>query len=503
MYGGLSPPVLCCRTDNGGEFDAESDTQLKQQRIRHECSLPYRPQTNARAERFHRTLAEGMRSLMLMSGLPDVFWAFCLAALGYLYARSPTPDGGPSPRERRFDRVYDISRRQPFGSACFFLEETSLPKFEPRGQLGVVLRYGRLESYVVLDYEHYVQSKGEARIVKTRDVRFMPELRFPFLKLREQHPDSMHWLARLFELVPDDLGPTADASGKCTLCGLRATNCEVSCTACLSRNRRAKHDQSPGCLQARCFGHASLDEFDNSSLLPSGGPSPPPPPHAPQDRDVDVDDVSLLPMMGPMTGRVMAVTIVTMLFLQTVSGLCQHILDISAPSTPDEQRGLVRERSHQTTPSLLPSDARAHKYVTLPQEERGGIHPHELPEPNSDVVDTSPPPGSHHRMVKVLPPALSFVQSHLTKRRHQVNMRLLHLPWVLAVCLALSQRILNRGIFCMIVLQRIKLSRVRSTIWHRMMFWTWHLWMNGMLFAQRTLPSAEMLGAKMLISIKD
>ena len=81
--------MLCCRTDNGGEFDAELDTQLKQQRIRHECRLPYRPQTNARAERFHRTLAEGMRSLMLMSGLPDVFGAFCLAAFGYLYARSP------------------------------------------------------------------------------------------------------------------------------------------------------------------------------------------------------------------------------------------------------------------------------------------------------------------------------------------------------------------------------------------------------------------------------
>ncbi|CAE7884622.1 unnamed protein product [Symbiodinium microadriaticum] len=254
MYGGLNPPVLCCRTDIGSEFDAEFDTQLMQQRFRHEC----------------------MRSLMLMSGLPYVFWAFCLAAAVYLYARSPTPDGGPSPYE------YDISRRQPFGSACFLLEETLLPKFEPRGRLGVDLRYGRSESCVVLDYEHYVQSKGEARIVKARDVRFMPELRFPFPELREQHPDSMHWLARMFELVPHDLGPTADASGKCTLCGLWATNCEVSCKA---------------------------------------------PPR----------------------------------------------LDISAPSTPDEQRGLVRERSRQTTPS----DAPAHKYVTFPQEERGGVHPHE------------------------------------------------------------------------------------------------------------------------------
>ena len=67
MYGGLNPPALSCRTDNGGEFDAA-----------------------LYAVEVHRTLAEAMRSLMLMSGLPYVFWAFCLAACVYLYARSPT-----------------------------------------------------------------------------------------------------------------------------------------------------------------------------------------------------------------------------------------------------------------------------------------------------------------------------------------------------------------------------------------------------------------------------
>ena len=45
----------------------------------------------------------------------------------------------------------------------------------------------------------------------------------------------------------------------------------------------------------------------------------------------------------------------------------------------------------------------------------------------------------------------------------------------------------------MIVLQRIKLSRVRSTMWHRIMFTTWHPWMTD--------PSAEMFGAYMLIGI--
>ena len=193
--------------------------------------------------------------------------------------------------------MYDVSRRQPFGSACFFLEETWLQKFEPRGRLGVVLGYGRLESYVVLYYEHYVQTKGEARIVKTRDVRFMPDLRFPSLicvcNILIQCtglPACLRWCLvtlgrRLMHL----------ASAPYVACGPPVARCPVRrvCPASFF----AKHDQSPDCLQARCFGHASLDEFDVSSMLPPAGPPPPPPPppHDAQDPDDDVGDVALSP----------------------------------------------------------------------------------------------------------------------------------------------------------------------------------------------------------------
>ena len=120
-----------------------------------------------------------------------------------------------------------LSRRHPFGSACFFLEETPLPKFEPRSRLGVFSGYGRLESYVVLDYEHYVQSKGEARIVKTRDVRFMPELRFPFLELREQILIQCIGLLACLSWCLMTLGrrlmPLANAP--CVVCGPRIAKC--------------------------------------------------------------------------------------------------------------------------------------------------------------------------------------------------------------------------------------------------------------------------------------
>ena len=76
MYGNQS--VSSVRTDNGGEFQGEFAAKLKERKIRHERSLPRRPQTNSRAERFHRTVAEGMACLFVASGVPYAFWTFCL-----------------------------------------------------------------------------------------------------------------------------------------------------------------------------------------------------------------------------------------------------------------------------------------------------------------------------------------------------------------------------------------------------------------------------------------
>ena len=62
------------------------------------------------------------------------------------------------------------------------------------------------------------------------------------------------------------------------------------------------------------------------------------------------------------------------------------------------------------------SDAPAHKHVTLPREERGGddgVHPHEVPEPTPDVVDTNSPPGSE----SVLPSSFGEGSSSTTELR--------------------------------------------------------------------------------------
>ena len=62
------------RTDNGGEFEKEFADWLAVKGIVHPKSLPYRPQTNARAARWNRTLGDGIRTLLTAYGMPYSFW---------------------------------------------------------------------------------------------------------------------------------------------------------------------------------------------------------------------------------------------------------------------------------------------------------------------------------------------------------------------------------------------------------------------------------------------
>jgi len=126
-------------------------------------------------------------SEFLASGVPYAVWTFCLMAFLFVYARSPGAGGAHSPYQLRFNRSYDLSKLRPFGSACYYLSEEH-EKFASRGRLGVALGYSRLQSYYVLDFEHYVETKGEARIVHTRDVRFPPQVRWPYHELGMDNP---------------------------------------------------------------------------------------------------------------------------------------------------------------------------------------------------------------------------------------------------------------------------------------------------------------------------
>ena len=106
-------------------------------------STPYRHESNATCERCVRSIVEGARALLEKAGLPSCFWIFAVRFYCFMH-NTHTPDGGQSPWLRRFGEEFK-GKRLPFGSLVNFLPKPetlkALPKFEPRGQQGILVGY--------------------------------------------------------------------------------------------------------------------------------------------------------------------------------------------------------------------------------------------------------------------------------------------------------------------------------------------------------------------------
>ena len=109
----------------------------------HDKSTPYRHESNATCERCVRSIVEGARALLEKAGLPSCFWIFAVRHYCLMH-NTRTPTNGESPWLRRFGEEFG-GKRLPFGSLVNFLPKPetvkALPKFEPRGQAGILVGY--------------------------------------------------------------------------------------------------------------------------------------------------------------------------------------------------------------------------------------------------------------------------------------------------------------------------------------------------------------------------
>lgn len=81
----LGQRVRAFRRDNGGEYTSEEFKQyFKKEGIKHQYTIPKCPEQNGTAERLNRTLIEMVRSMLMDSELPKVFWAEALSTATYI-----------------------------------------------------------------------------------------------------------------------------------------------------------------------------------------------------------------------------------------------------------------------------------------------------------------------------------------------------------------------------------------------------------------------------------
>ena len=77
----------------------------------------------------------------------------------------------------------------------------------------MVLVYSRLHSYCVLDFEHCVETNREAKIARTREMRFPRH----FHGLGMEHLDAAYRVHRMFAPNVQDPAHDAGDDGRCVL----------------------------------------------------------------------------------------------------------------------------------------------------------------------------------------------------------------------------------------------------------------------------------------------
>ncbi|CAI7771816.1 unnamed protein product [Closterium sp. NIES-54] len=166
--------VKVIRTDNGGELiGADFEKELKRKRIQHQFTVPYNPQQNGVAERFDRTLQEGVRTLLGRAGLPDPFWVTALRQIALVKNRVLATVGDKQwvPFTKWYGSAPAVNMLRAYG--CMVV--IHVPK-EKRGKLEASGRWG-VHLGIAKDHKGWlVWDLTSQKLTVSRDVKFLESL---------------------------------------------------------------------------------------------------------------------------------------------------------------------------------------------------------------------------------------------------------------------------------------------------------------------------------------
>lgn len=165
--------VKVVRSDNGTEFLNFSVKNLfKKYGIKHECTVPYTPQQNGRAEREFRTIIEAVRAMLADSKLSKVFWAEAANTAVFLLNRTGiSPIKGKTPYELLFRKSFDIKTvKGIFGSKVWaYIPKEKRKKLDMKSKQGFFVGY----SENVKGYRVYYEKENKVSI--EREITFTME----------------------------------------------------------------------------------------------------------------------------------------------------------------------------------------------------------------------------------------------------------------------------------------------------------------------------------------
>jgi transposase InsO family protein len=117
----FSASIKTLRIDSGGEYlSIEFQAFLASKGILHQCSCPSTPQQNGVAECKNRHLLDVVRTLLLESSVPSVFWVEAMKIATHLINRLPSQVlHMESPYFHLFSKQPSYDNLRTFGCVCF------------------------------------------------------------------------------------------------------------------------------------------------------------------------------------------------------------------------------------------------------------------------------------------------------------------------------------------------------------------------------------------------
>ncbi|GBN16857.1 Retrovirus-related Pol polyprotein from transposon TNT 1-94 [Araneus ventricosus] len=157
------------RSDNGTEFSADYFEQyLINEGIKIERTNTYSPEMNGVAERYNRTIIEGVRALLHESKLPKTLWAELVNTQNYLRNRFPHKSlKGKAPLNVWSDKKFSVRHFKRIGCVAYvFIPKRYRNKLEPNAQKGIMMGY----ALNTLGYRIFFTQSG--KITETKHIKF-------------------------------------------------------------------------------------------------------------------------------------------------------------------------------------------------------------------------------------------------------------------------------------------------------------------------------------------
>jgi transposase InsO family protein len=158
------------RGDRAGEYlDEELQSFLTQHGIVFQCTVPRCSAQNGISERKNRTLADGIRTVLISGNHPKHLWAEALHYVNSTLNNIPKNPDTPSPREKYFNAKCDFPFHE-FGSTVYFITNPqNRSKLDDRSSKGIYLGVDHFSK------GFRIYSEGKIRV--ERHVKFIPSQR--------------------------------------------------------------------------------------------------------------------------------------------------------------------------------------------------------------------------------------------------------------------------------------------------------------------------------------